>query len=43
MVDREFWMQIRHALLILLGAIEKMLDIKPTTKELREAYGKRSD
>ena len=35
-LDREFWMAVRHALLILIGAIEKALGIDPTTKECRQ-------
>ena len=35
-MSRDFWLSIRHALLIVLGAIEKELGIKPTTKELRD-------
>lgn len=34
--DREFWIAVRHALLILVGAIEKALGIEPTTKECRQ-------
>jgi hypothetical protein len=36
MDDRELWLAIRHALLIVVGAIEKQLGIKPSTKELRD-------
>lgn len=39
MNDREFWIAVRQALFIVLSAIEKKLDIKPTTKELRDKYG----
>ena len=35
-LDREFWIAVRHALLIIVGAIEKELEICPTTKECRE-------
>ena len=35
-LSREFWMSVRHALLILVGAIEKALDIEPSTKDCRE-------
>jgi len=33
---REFWLAVRHALLIIVGAIERMLGITPTTSELRK-------
>ena len=45
MPSSEFWVQIRHGLLIILGALEKWM-IKegwlkgPTTSELRELWKK---
>lgn len=33
--DREFWMAVRRALLIVLDALERRLCISPTTAELR--------
>ena len=35
-LDRDFWLAVRHALLIIVGAIEKALEIQPTTKECRD-------
>ena len=35
-MSRDFWVAVRHALLILIGAIEKELGVSPTTKECRE-------
>jgi len=35
-VSRDFWVAVRHALLILVGAIEKELGIEPSTKECRD-------
>ena len=35
MEDREFWLAIRRALLIVLDALERKLAISPTTAELR--------
>lgn len=34
--NRDFWLAIRHALLIMVGAIEKKCQIKPLTSELRK-------
>ena len=39
MNDKEFWMEVRHALLMFIGAIEKKLDISPRTSELRKHDG----
>jgi len=36
MIDRQFLLDVRHALLMMVGAIERLLHITPTTKELRE-------
>lgn len=36
MQNRDFWVSMRHTLLMQLGAIEKLLGIKPTTKEIRD-------
>jgi hypothetical protein len=37
MIDREFWLQVRQALLMVVDAIEKyVLGIRPTTKECRD-------
>jgi len=36
MTDRDFWLAIRRALLIIVEAIEQMLDITPTTKNCRD-------
>jgi hypothetical protein len=38
MLDRKFWLEIRHALLMLVGAIERLIGITPTTKELRDRH-----
>jgi hypothetical protein len=32
---REFWLAVRQALLMVLDALERMLDISPRTAELR--------
>jgi hypothetical protein len=41
MTDRAFWISVREALLLLVSAIEKMLDIRPSTAECRKrAKGK---
>jgi hypothetical protein len=37
MDDREFWMAVRQALLMMLDALERKLDINPRTAELRHA------
>jgi hypothetical protein len=34
--DREFWMCVRQALLMLLDALERKLGIAPRTAELRK-------
>lgn len=34
-MDRAFWLQVRQALLMIVDAIERMLDIAPRTSELR--------
>ena len=36
MTDREFWMMVRQALLMLLDALERRLEISPRTAELRK-------
>ena len=36
MLDRELWVAIRRALLILLDAIEEHLNIEPRNKGLRK-------
>jgi hypothetical protein len=36
MPDRDFWLTIRQALLLIVSAIEKMLNIEPTTTECRK-------
>ena len=36
LLDRDFWMMIRQALLMALDAIERMLAIEPRTAELRK-------
>ncbi len=36
MPDRDFWFSIRHSLLMQIGAIEKILNIEPTTAEVRK-------
>jgi len=35
-INRQFWEEIRQALLLAVGAIERLLNITPTTKECRE-------
>jgi len=35
--ERAFWLAVRQALLVLIGAIERRLDITPTTADLRKA------
>ena len=35
-MDRKFWLEVRRALLIMVNAIEKILGIKPTTKDCRD-------
>ena len=34
---------LRHAILIMLSAVEKWLDISPTTAEIRSVYKKDKD
>jgi len=34
-INRQLWIDIRQGLLLIIGAIERLLRIKPTTKELR--------
>ena len=36
MINRDFWLDIRRALLIMVDAIERMLCIEPRTKECRD-------
>jgi len=38
--DRGLWLELRRALLQALGAIERDVDISPTTKELADAAKK---
>ena len=33
-----FWLQFRQGLLVLVGAIEQILEIKPTTSDLRKQW-----
>ena len=35
-MDRAFWMQVRQALLMMVDAIERMMDVQPRTSELRK-------
>ena len=35
-MDREFWLAVREALLLIVSAIERMMGIKPTTAECRK-------
>lgn len=35
-MNREFWLTVREALLMLVAAIEQMLSLTPTTKECRD-------
>jgi hypothetical protein len=37
MDDREFWMQFREATLHILDIVERRLNIRPSTSELRKA------
>lgn len=42
--EREFWILIRQAILLMVDAIERRLDIHPRTAELRkEARGQQPD
>ena len=34
-MDRDFWLQIRQALLMMVDAIERVARIEPRTSELR--------
>lgn len=36
--DRDFWMAIRTALLMILDALERRLCIEPRTSEIRKAW-----
>jgi hypothetical protein len=36
--DREFWLAVRRALLMVLDALERKLSINPTTAEMRSRY-----
>jgi len=36
MMDREFWLAIRQALLMIVDAIERMAGIEPRTSEVRK-------
>ncbi|HUW09675.1 MAG TPA: hypothetical protein VM537_08080 [Anaerolineae bacterium] len=40
MEDRDFWLAVRRALLIVLSAMEKHLGIRPTTAQLRSRRGR---
>lgn len=35
-MDRDFWLQIRQALLMVVDAIERALGLEPRTSELRK-------
>ena len=35
--DREFWMLMRQALLLMVDAIERMLNVIPRTADLRKS------
>ena len=39
-MDRDFWLEIRRALLVMVDAIERLAKIEPRTAELREAFKK---
>jgi len=43
MERREFWLGIRQALLMALDAMERMLEISPTTAEIRMMYKGKTD
>jgi len=43
MEKREFWVGIRQAILMALDAIERMLEITPTTAEIRRQYKQRGE
>ena len=36
MTDRDFWLQIRQALLMFVDTVERHFDIEPRTSELRK-------
>ena len=40
--ERDFWVAVRQVLLMVLDALERMLDISPRTAELRrmQKYGR---
>lgn len=35
-MDRDFWLAFRQALLMMVDAIERALDVRPRTSELRK-------
>ena len=41
MKEKEFWMAIRQALLMMVDAIERMVGISPRTSKLRDEMKKR--
>ncbi len=43
MEKREFWLSMRQALLMMIDAMERWLDISPTTAEIRRAYKGKQD
>lgn len=40
MTEREFWIAVRQALLMLVDALERKLNITPTTAQLRTIHRK---
>lgn len=38
MMDREFWLAVREALLALIDALERWLGLKPRTSEIRKEW-----
>lgn len=40
-INREFWMTIRQALLMVVAAIESACDVQPRTDELRKEAKRR--
>ena len=40
MIDRQFWLDIRRALLTMVDAIERMIGINPRTSDLRKQIEK---
>jgi hypothetical protein len=36
MSEREFWIAVRQALLMLVDAVERKLQMSPTTSEIRQ-------